>query len=79
MQEHPEGWQEPAPAKTPVETKVKAASLAALVSGFLVSIISHTLLKDSPVPDVIVSAIDAIVVSAGTFLSAWLAKHTPRW
>lgn len=75
---HPEGWDTPAP-KPGVETKVKVATAGGLATTFVVTLVSHMFFKDADLPSYVVSAIDAIVVSAGTFLSGFLAKHTPRF
>lgn len=62
-----------------VETKVKAASTAATVTGFLVTLIgSLTVFHGGAVPTVITSLVGAAVTGALTFGAGWLAKHTPR-
>jgi len=62
---------------TPVESKVKASTTAAAVSGIALWIIGRYAFKGS-VPDVVTSWTYAIVPSILTFIAGYLAKHTPR-
>lgn len=62
-----------------VETKVKAATTASAITGFIVTEIgSLTVFHAQPVPAVITSAVGALVTGGLTFVAGWLAKHTPR-
>jgi hypothetical protein len=60
-----------------VETKVKAASTAAAVTGLAVNLLSKYVVHAS-LPDWSTAIVSAAVVGALSFLAGWLAKHTPR-
>lgn len=60
-----------------VETKVKAASTAAAITGFGLSLLGHFVFKGA-VPEWAQAAIDFGVTGGLTFVAGWLAKHTPR-
>lgn len=62
---------------TKVETKVKAASTAAAITGLGLSLLGHYVFKGA-VPEWAQAAIDTAVTGGLTFLGGWLAKHTPR-
>jgi hypothetical protein len=61
----------------PVETKVKAGSAAAAVSGLAIWALSRYVFKGA-VPDVVASWVDAIVPAALTFAAGYAASHTHR-
>jgi hypothetical protein len=60
-----------------VETKVKAASTAALVSGFAMNLLTRYVFPDG-VPAWATALVSGAVVGLLTFVAGWLAKHTPR-
>jgi hypothetical protein len=60
-----------------VETKVKAASTAAAITGLVLSLLGAYVFKGS-VPEWGQAAIDTVVTGGLTFVAGWLAKHTPR-
>lgn len=60
-----------------VETKVKAASTAAAITGLLLSLLGQYVLKGA-VPVWGQAAIDTVVTGGLAFVTGWLAKHTPR-
>lgn len=60
-----------------VETKVKAASTAALVTSFAMDMLSRYVFP-SGVPGWASALVSGAVVGALTFVAGWLAKHTPR-
>jgi hypothetical protein len=60
-----------------VETKVKAASTAAAITGLVLSLLGSYLFKGS-VPEWAQAVIDTVVAGGLTFTAGWLAKHTPR-
>ncbi|MGI5169868.1 hypothetical protein ACQEU3_46685 [Spirillospora sp. CA-253888] len=62
----------------PVESKVTAASVGALVGGFLVGWIVLEVPALAGLADPLQAAIAAAVTSGVTFALGWLAKHTPR-
>jgi hypothetical protein len=62
----------------PVETKVKASTAAAAVSGLALWAIGRYVFKGGAVPDVVASWVYVIVPSVITFAAGYLAKHTPR-
>ncbi len=61
----------------PVESKVKAGTAAAAVSGLALWALGHYVFK-AGVPDVVASWTYAIVPALLTFGAGYLAKHTPR-
>jgi hypothetical protein len=61
----------------PVETKVSAATVAAVVSAFVVWVLRAFVFKGDVPPEVEAFATIA-VVGATTFAAGWLSPHTPR-
>lgn len=62
-----------------VEAKVKAASTASGITGFVVTLLGGlAVFHGGAVPSVITAAVGAVVTGGLTFLAAYLAKHTPR-
>jgi hypothetical protein len=61
----------------PVETKVKASTAAAAVSGIVLWILGKYVFKGT-VPDVIASWTYVLVPAVITFAAGYIAKHTPR-
>jgi hypothetical protein len=61
-----------------IETKVTAASFAALVTGLIVNLILSRwpVLKD--LNEYLTGIIMAVITAGLTFLAGWWAKHTPR-
>lgn len=61
----------------PVETKVSAATVGAVASGFVVWLLgTYVFHADVPLP---VTALVAVAVpGVVTFAAGWLAPHTPR-
>jgi hypothetical protein len=60
-----------------VETKVKAASTAAAITGLLLSLLGAYVFRGA-VPEWGQAAIDTVVTGGLTFVAGWLARHTPR-
>lgn len=60
-----------------VETKVKAASTAAAITGAGLSLLGHYVFKTG-VPEWAQAAIDFAVTGGLTWVAGWLAKHTPH-
>lgn len=67
-------------ANAPVEAKVKASTAATFVVSLLVAVLNavadSTLLQ--PLPSWLQGPVIALAPAAVTFLSGWLAEHTPR-
>jgi uncharacterized membrane protein len=61
----------------PVETKVKASTAAAALSGLALWALGHYVFKGS-VPDVVASWVYVIIPSVITFGAGYWAKHTVR-
>ena len=61
----------------PVETKVKASTAAAAVSGIVLWILGKYVFKGT-VPDVIASWTYVLVPAVVTFAAGYIARHTPR-
>jgi len=61
----------------PVETKVKAGTAAAAVSGMILWVLGQYVFKGS-VPDVVTSWVYVLVPAAVTFAAGYIARHTPR-
>ena len=59
-----------------VETKVKASTAAAAVSGLALWALGRYVFKGSGVPDVVTSWVYVIIPGALAFGAGWLAKHT---
>ncbi|MFC5187379.1 hypothetical protein [Actinomadura harenae] len=62
----------------PIETKVKAASGASLVAGFVVGWLVLKLPALSSMAAPLQALVTAAVTAGFTFVAGWLAKHTPR-
>ncbi len=62
----------------PVETKVKASTAAAAVSGIVLWVIGRYVFKNGAVPDVVASWVYVAVPAVVTFAAGYLAKHTSR-
>jgi hypothetical protein len=62
----------------PVETKVKAASVASLVSTFIVAWFVYKAPGLASLADPIQAVIVGAFASASTWAAGWLAKHSPR-
>lgn len=60
-----------------VETKVKAGTAAAAVSGVVVFLLARYVFKGN-VPDVYASWIYILVPAVLTFAAGWIFPHTPR-
>jgi hypothetical protein len=60
-----------------VETKVKAASTAAAITGLVLSLLGAYVFRGA-VPEWGQAAIDTVVTGGLTFAAGWLARHTPR-
>jgi len=63
---------------TPVETKVKASTAAAAVSGIALWLIGRYVFRGTAVPDVLQSWIYALAPAVVTFGAGYIAKHTSR-
>jgi hypothetical protein len=61
----------------PVESKVKASTAAAAVSGLALWALSRYVFRGD-VPDVVASWVDAVIPAALAFGAGYLAKHTVR-
>ena len=61
----------------PVETKVKAGTAAAAVSGLALWALGRYVFRGD-VPDVVASWVYAIIPALITFAAGYAAKHTPR-
>jgi hypothetical protein len=61
----------------PVETKVKAGTAAAAVSGIILWVLGQYVFKGT-VPDVVTSWVYVLVPAAVTFAAGYAARHTPR-
>jgi hypothetical protein len=61
----------------PVETKVSAATVAAVVSAFVVWVLRTYVFKGD-VPPEVEALVGVAVVGATTFAAGWLSPHTPR-
>jgi hypothetical protein len=61
----------------PVETKVKASTAAAALSGLALWALSRYVFRGD-VPDVVVSWVDVIIPAVLAFAAGYLAKHTVR-
>ncbi len=62
----------------PVETKVKASTAAAAVSGIALWLIGRYVFRGAAVPDVLQSWIYTLAPAVVTFGAGYLAKHTAR-
>jgi uncharacterized membrane-anchored protein len=61
----------------PVETKVSAATVAAVVSAFVLWVL-RTFVFKGDVPPEVEALVTVAVVGACTFAAGWFARHTPR-
>lgn len=62
-----------------VETKVKAATAGAVATGFLIWLLdTYLFVGDANVPEPVEGVVQLIVLAAGTFISGYAARHTPR-
>jgi hypothetical protein len=61
----------------PVETKVKASTAAAAVSGLALWALGTYVFKGN-VPDVVTSWVYVLTPAVITFAAGYVAKHTPR-
>jgi hypothetical protein len=66
-----------ASVNAPIETKVKAGTAAAAVSGLVLWALGRYVFKGA-VPDVVASWTYAIIPAAITFAAGYAARHTPR-
>lgn len=64
--------------KEPMETKVKAASLASLIASFVVGLLVLKIPALEGAADLLQAAVVGVVTTAGTAAAGWLAAHTPR-
>ena len=62
----------------PVETKVKASTAAAALSGLVLWALGRYVFKNNAVPDVVASWVYVAVPAVITFAAGYLAKHTSR-
>jgi hypothetical protein len=62
----------------PVEMKVKTATLGGALAAVVLWALDTYVFKTDAVPEAVELAVDVIVVSLVTFISGYLAKHTPR-
>jgi hypothetical protein len=62
----------------PVETKVKASTAAAAVSGIALWLIGRYVFRGAAVPDVLQSWIYTLAPAVVTFGAGYIAKHTSR-
>lgn len=62
----------------PVETKVKAATLASTVASFVVGLLVLKVPALEGAADVLQAGIVGAVTTLGTWAAGWLAAHTPR-
>ncbi|MFD2421683.1 hypothetical protein [Amycolatopsis pigmentata] len=60
-----------------VETKVKAASTTAAITGLGLSLLGAYVFKGG-VPEWVQAGIDTVVTGGLTWVAGWLARHTPR-
>lgn len=61
-----------------VEAKVKAATTAATISAFVLSLLGQVVFHGGAAPDWAQTIVETVVTGALTFAAGWLAKHTPR-
>lgn len=64
------------PNNAPIETKVQAATVGSALSAIIVWLLDAYAFGDIPL--VIQAAIGVLVVAIVTFVSGYLAPHTPR-
>ena len=64
--------------KEPIETKVKAASLASALGSFVVALIVLKVPALAGAADLIQAAVVGAVTTLSTAAAGWLAAHTPR-
>lgn len=63
--------------QTPVEAKVKSATVGAAVAGVVVWAL-ESFVFGGQVPGAVQAAIDVLVPGAAALAAGWLARHTPR-
>lgn len=59
-----------------VESKVKASTAAAALSGLVLFALGRYVFKGSGVPDVVTSWVYVLVPGVLAFAAGWLARHT---
>lgn len=64
--------------REPMETKVKAASLASAVASFVVGLLVIKVPALAGAADLLQAAVIGAVTTLGTAAAGWLAAHTPR-
>ncbi len=69
---------DPDPDTGPVETKVTAATTAAVLSSLVVWALDEYAFPADTVPGVVEAAVVLLVTGAVTFLAGYMAKHTRR-
>lgn len=62
----------------PVERKVTAASAGAVITALLIWLFDTYVFNGTGTPEPVANFIQLGVLAGGTFVSGWLAKHTPR-
>jgi hypothetical protein len=66
----------------PVEAKVKASTAAATATTFVLWLLGTYVFRSGSVPEFVVSFVESLVAAlvsgVVTFVSGWLARHTPR-
>lgn len=67
----------PAGSSGPVEAKVKAATAAAVVTAFVLWLLSRYVFRGE-VPAPVEGVVTLAVIGAATWLASYFAKHTPR-
>jgi len=61
----------------PIETKVSAATVAAVVSAFIAWVL-RTYVFHGDVPPEVEALVTVVIVALSTFAAGWLSPHTPR-
>jgi hypothetical protein len=62
----------------PVETKVKASTVASVLTALVVALASRYLWHGDQVPAPVVDVVGPVVTAVVTFAAGWLAPHTRR-
>jgi len=65
-------------SKGPIETKVKTATFGGALAALVLWLLGEYVFKDGTVPEVVEAAVNVFVVALVTFVSGYLARHTPR-